>query len=394
MFDSGSSQPTRNRKTVLPIHWSISFAALFVLVAYLTIARIPTTINWSDFAMMYWTGLALRAIFAAAILYIVQNPAAAKRCWSRYYGQPARFFLIGIIFTWLTAWQGLGGGIMNTVAAAAVAEFFDVRKFELEAIGKSAREVVAPAVYFFLGLFLVFAYNDVIVSMNPKYFDDAFLKIDSYILAGSSVSALARLASATLPAFSYRLFDILYFGMDLVVGGALLLIALLRGRNLACRYVGTLLMAYYGALVLFYLWPTHDPSFTCFNHFEHLPMSDTKTVQQVLAAKIEYVQDAFALRVDTDYFITFPCMHVALPFIAWWFCREWKRIARAMLLYNIVLIPAILLLEWHYAVDILGGLIVAALSVFMSEAGFVLSNSRVLNSEIAAASEGLRSDSY
>jgi len=62
-----------------------------------------------------------------------------------------------------------------------------------------------------------------------------------------------------------------------------------------------------------------------------------------------------------------------------------------MLLYNIVLIPAILLLEWHYAVDILGGLIVAALSVFMSEAGFVLSNSRVVDSEFAVAS---KVDSY
>jgi len=265
--------------------------------------------------MMYWAGLTLRAIFGAAILYALQYPDAAKRCWSRYYGQPARFLLIGIIFIWLTAWQGIGGGIMNTVAAIAVAEFFDVRKFEFEPISKSAREVIAPAVYFFLGLFLVFAYNDVIVSMHPEYFDDAFLKIDSYILAGSSVSALARWASATLPAFSYRLFDNLYFGMDLVVGGALLLVALLRGRKEARRYVGTLLMAYYGAVVLFYLWPTHDPSYTCINHFEHLPTSDTRIVQRVLAAKIEYMHDAFALNVDTDYFITFPCMHVALPLI-------------------------------------------------------------------------------
>src|SRR5262245_26837056 len=114
-----------NPRTVT-IHWTVSFAALFVLVAYLTIARIPITINWADFAMMYWTGLTLRAIFAAAILYVLQYPSVAKRCWSRYRGQPARFFLIGIILIWLTAWQGLAGGIMNTVAAVAVAEFFDV----------------------------------------------------------------------------------------------------------------------------------------------------------------------------------------------------------------------------------------------------------------------------
>ncbi len=356
-------------RTGLIIHWPVSFAVLFVLVAYLTLARIPISINWTDFAMMYWTGLTLRAIFAGAILYVLQYPAAAKRCWSRYCGQPARLLVIGIIYIWLTAWQGVAGGIMNTVSAVAVAEFFDVRKFEFERISTSVRQIFAPAVYFFLGLLLVFTYNDVIVTISARYFDEALLKIDSFILAGSSVSALARLASATLPAFSYRLFDGLYFGMDLVIGAVLLLLALLRGRNEACRYVGTLLMAYYGALVLFYLWPTHDPSYTCLNHFEHLPMSDTKTVQQVLAAKLDYVHNAFALNVDTDYFITFPCMHIALPFIAWWFCREWKRIARVVFIYNIALVPSILLLEWHYVADIFGGLVVAVLCLFISETG-------------------------
>jgi PAP2 superfamily len=378
-------KPSTKLKTGLTIHWPVSFAAFSVLVAYLTIAGIPIRINWTDFAMMYWTGLTLRAIFAAAILYVLQYPVAARRCWSRYYGQPARFLVIGIILVWLIAWQGIGGGIMNTIATGAVAEFFDVRKFEFERISKSAREILVPAVYFFLGLILVFAYNDVIVTISAKYFDDALLKIDSYILAGSSVSELARLASATLPAFSYKLFDSLYFGMDLVLGAALLLVALLRGRKEACRYVGTLLMAYYGAIVLFYLWPTHDPSYTCFNHFEHLPMSDTKTVQQLLAAKLDYVQNAFDLNVDTDYFITFPCMHIALPFIAWWFCREWKRIASVVFIYNMVLIPSILLLEWHYAADIFGGLIVAALCVFITEAGKVAFNPHVVNSEFAAA---------
>ena len=108
---------------------------------------------------------------------------------------------------------------------------------------------------------------------------------------------------------------------------------------------------------------------TCLNHFEHLQMSDTKTVQQVLATKLDYVHNGFALNVDTDYFITFPCMHIALPFIAWWFCREWKRIARVVFIYNIALVPSILLLEWHYVADIFGGLVVAVLCLFISETG-------------------------
>jgi hypothetical protein len=36
------------------------------------------------------------------------------------------------------------------------------------------------------------------------------------------------------------------------------------------------------------------------------------------------------------------------------------------LLYDVVLIPAILLLEWHYVVDLLGGVVVAALAIALN----------------------------
>ena len=52
----------------------------------------------------------------------------------------------------------------------------------------------------------------------------------------------------------------------------------------------------------------------------------------------------------------FPSMHVAHAAIAMWFCRRWTRISKLLLIYNVVLVPVILLLEWHYLVDILGGI--------------------------------------
>ena len=55
----------------------------------------------------------------------------------------------------------------------------------------------------------------------------------------------------------------------------------------------------------------------------------------------------------------FPSMHVAHAAIAMWFCRRWTRISKLLLIYNVVLVPVILLLEWHYLVDILGGILVA-----------------------------------
>jgi hypothetical protein len=71
-------------------------------------------------------------------------------------------------------------------------------------------------------------------------------------------------------------------------------------------------------------------------------------------------------QVDTDYFVAFPCLHIAQPLIVAWFLRKWKRIVVFLLAYDALLIPAILLLEWHYFVDIVGGVAVAALAIALN----------------------------
>jgi hypothetical protein len=67
--------------------------------------------------------------------------------------------------------------------------------------------------------------------------------------------------------------------------------------------------------------------------------------------------------INADYFIAFPCMHIAQPLIVMWFLRRWKRITYALILYDVVLVPAILLLEWHYLVDVIGGILVAGAAI-------------------------------
>jgi hypothetical protein len=71
-------------------------------------------------------------------------------------------------------------------------------------------------------------------------------------------------------------------------------------------------------------------------------------------------------KVNTDYFIAFPSLHIALPVIVLWFMRRWKRIVLCLVVYDIILIPAILLLEWHYVVDLLGGIALALIAIFVN----------------------------
>ena len=63
------------------------------------------------------------------------------------------------------------------------------------------------------------------------------------------------------------------------------------------------------------------------------------------------------------YFISFPALHITIPLIVAWFLRKWKILSMIMVAYTALLVPAILILEWHYFADILGGVAIAGLAI-------------------------------
>jgi membrane-associated phospholipid phosphatase len=58
-------------------------------------------------------------------------------------------------------------------------------------------------------------------------------------------------------------------------------------------------------------------------------------------------------------------MHLTQPLIALWFLRQSKRMLIALAIYDVVLCVAIVLLEWHYLVDLISGAIVAAVAIWL-----------------------------
>jgi small basic protein len=50
-----------------------------------------------------------------------------------------------------------------------------------------------------------------------------------------------------------------------------------------------------------------------------------------------------------------------------WFLRPWKRMVMVLCFYDIILIVAIVLLEWHYLVDIIAGVLVAGVAVAITD---------------------------
>jgi hypothetical protein len=212
------------------------------------------------------------------------------------------------------------------------------------------KAIVIPAAYFFVALILVCGYNDVIAALRfDGSADLALNRIDASLLGGITVASLAQGLSLHEIDFLKSVYTFLFS----LIGGCLVLLALRYGRRTAMSYIGTIVTVYYIALVVFYFVPATGP---------YYPADTSHPYVQVL----NELRDPRAPKaLGTDYFIALPCLHIAQPLIALWFVRRWKVIASVLAAYCLAVIPTVFLLQEHYVVDVIGGVIVAIIAIAM-----------------------------
>ncbi len=351
-------------------HYGISLLLSIALIPVLRGLHLPVRFDWKALGGAYWI-LAGQSVFVAALLCLIGLPwqAVLRPLIERYQREPVRIVLLllylaalGWALTWLTA-------VVVTIDTVAIIEF---RERAPHKPRPSAAAVLLPALYLVAGFLLVSAYNVIIVSVHFGFaYDAAFNAMDRWILHGWSVSDLSHWAVRTFPLPFFQFLEFIYFGMFPQIGAAIILVTLYDGKNQGLQFVGTILTAYYLTLGLFYLWPSHGPYYLCPGHFSRFP--DTLVIYSIQNILIK---DALALwnhvpiqRISTDYFIAFPCMHIAQPVIVAWFLRRWKRMLIVLCAYDALLIVSILLLEWHYLVDIIGGILVAGIAIAITAGG-------------------------
>jgi hypothetical protein len=363
-----------------PRHWHywISLLLSIVLIPVLRGLRIPAKFNWIALGTAYWLVLAAQSIFVAAALCLIGLPAQAmlRPLVERYRREPIR------VVSHATLLRCSGLGIHMDEGAGSDRRYrrrtrIPGRKtYELR---QAAAAILLPALYLFAGFLLVFAYNDIIASVHFSFAcDAAFNGMDMWILHGWSISDLSHWAVRTLPAPFFHFLEFIYFGMFPQIGAAMILVTLYDGENRALQFVGTILTSYYLALGLFYLWPSQGPYYLCPGHFSLFPSTlQAYSIQKLLITRALALWNHVPIHsISTDYFIAFPCMHIAQPLIVMWFLRRWKRMLIVLCAYDSLLIVSILLLEWHYLVDIIGGMLVAgiAIAIIGSSAATISSN--------------------
>jgi len=339
---------------------------VLALIPLLKRFNLPTSFDWAGLAFTYWVLLTAKSIFVATLLYLIGfSPAETlapalervRREKVRILLVLAYFMVLGWALTWLKA-------LVLTVDTVAMLEVRE--RLRPNSLLRSASAILPPAIYLFVGLLLVSAYNDIILSVRFFAADDAaFNSMDKWLLHGLSVPQLCHWALQVFPLSFFRFLEFIYYGMFAQIGAALILISQHYGKRRGLQFAGAVLTGYYLALVLFYLWPSQGPYYLCPAHFSQFP-----SVLRTYAAQKGSVEGALALwdhkslsRISFDYYIAFPCMHIVQPIIVMWFLRFWKRMIVALAAYNVVLVVAIVLLEWHYVVDILAGAVVAGFAI-------------------------------
>jgi hypothetical protein len=374
MMPVANSDPPRAIRSTpfagVEFHWIATCLFAALVVPLFLAAKLPLSVNWPRLLSIFWVGLSLHSVAFAVLLMVIGFPIhqTLGPVWTHYKAQKPRLVFFVIFAIIMILQFGLLSGFVLIVLAVVLGELVDRTRGDLNAIVNLVKPLLVPSVYLFLGLVMVFAYNDLIATVkNPSAYDWLYLKMDSYLLGGSSVSAIAHSLIRRMPS-SAVWSEVIYYGMFNQIGAALIVLAIYAGSKEAARYVGTLLTAYYLGLILFFLWPSMGPFYTCPGHFSEFPnFLRTYGSQLGMAQKAQLLATNRSLsQVDTDYFVAFPCLHIAQPLIVAWFLRKWKRIVVFLLAYDALLIPAILLLEWHYFVDIVGGVAVAALAIALN----------------------------
>ncbi len=350
-------------------HYWVSALLALAALPLLKRSHLPMQFDWLSLAFQYWVLLAERAIFATVILCLIGFPSTVwMPAFQRIWQEKLRIVILGLFF--LGLWWTLGGvhGLILTVDTVAILEFR--QRARTHRPWRATADVLIPALYLFCGLLLVSAYNDIIASCRFFAAADAmFNSMDQWLLVGLTVSRICHWSLRVLPLSFFRFLEFIYFGLFPQVGAGMILTAIACGRRRGLQFVGAVLTAYYLALGLFYVWPSQGPYYLCLNHFSQFPALLTTYAAQkgsIAGAQARWNHEPLH-RIAFDYYIAFPCMHIVQPLVVMWFLRPWKRVVIFLAVYNTALLVAIVLLEWHYIVDVLAGLAVAAIAIAVSE---------------------------
>ncbi|HKO12436.1 MAG TPA: phosphatase PAP2 family protein [Acidobacteriaceae bacterium] len=338
---------------------SIFFLALLIA---LHLRNIPWGSSPSDFLGRY-AAISAQSIAYAVLLSGIGMPRSTVLPFKNRYQHSLPRLIVLILLTALCCY-------LFPPLAACLFSVIAISMLEIYERGISFRwlgQPLLPGLYLFIGLITVFGYNAVVVTDRSADYSHVLARLDSWLLFGHSVSELGHRFAATAPPAVTNLLMVSYFALFAQIGATLVLLSFAIGRSEAMRFVSSIMLAYLFTMTIWALFPTFDPHFSCATHaqagFPRMLMDGQMALREQLRSR----QHHLPVPLSTEYYVSFPCMHLAQPLIALWFLRRWRRIVWFLIPIDILIAAATVLFEWHYAVDLFGGVIVAAAAIALME---------------------------
>jgi len=363
----------RVHKILNNLHFAATGLLILGLVPALKMAGLPLQFDWPHFFKTFWLGLTIQSAFFATLLFVAgfSYRETILPVWIRYRQQKVRLIILALLWAQLYYLFGIVGLTFLSLVSIAILELAERARDEPGGFLRAVSSIAVPGAYWFVSLVLVFSMNQAVIAMKPHAANDAVLhRIDSWMLFGSTVPEVAHRAYRLFPIQVLSFLDLLYFAMFAQLGAAMILLALKIGRGKAFQLVATVATAGYLSLFIYFIWPSLSPFYSCPDHFEVMPKTlHSHPIQQQLLAYVSLLRDHRPIgEIGAGYFIAFPCMHIASPLIAIWYLRHWKRLVFILLGLDALLCAAIVLLEYHYVADLVGGFVVASLAILINAA--------------------------
>lgn len=356
------------RVSALPLDYKTTVILYVMLPVLFRWRGLALNYEWTDFFIPFWLGVALYSVFAAALFHLIEN-GVRKSFWVAFKplaGKKVRLIFLTVLVlesTWLMGfWNTL---IISSDILAVVVFVVHLRSKTKDWI-KDALTALIPAFYFSAGFILIASYNVLIGS--ARYFaayDSFFNSLDKLFLSGWSVTELSQQLAFKASPLVFLFLEKIYFFMFPQIGAAIILLTVQKGTKHALRFVGTIAIAYQLATLIYFFFPSLGPFFLSRPVSAGLPPHLVTThIQAELVQKLELLwQTGTKSSIGLDFYIAFPCMHLAQPLIVLWFLRFMKRVFWALAAYDFLMLFSIIFLQWHYLVDLLGGLFVALIAI-------------------------------
>lgn len=350
----------------------VAIPLLFVVPLF-HLARLPLRIDIKGMAGAYWGGTLVGASFFAIVYAVIVLPFELTLIpfLRRVQQQKARIVITLVLASMMIFLMGWMLGLIVTVSVLGISELLERRAdgFTLALAG-----VFFPALYLFCGLVVVSLFNHALAGIRyAATYDELFSRLDQLVFH-ANVANIVHWSMSHLPLGFFRFLEVVYYGMFAQITATLVFIVLRGNQHYGVRYVRTLLTCYAIAVTVFAICPVKGPYSIGMLHQMTYPRSlptfwaEEGFLERVRALYAHNLTPDMLWVTFKDYYVGFPSLHTALPIVALWFLRPWKKLARPLVFcYVVLLLPSIVLLEWHFLMDIAGGFVTAFLSIWLVE---------------------------